>query len=166
MFNEVNIRDISKNFVKSIADEWMLISAGDESSANMMTASWGMIGELWNKDVVCCFIRPQRFTLKFIEEKDCFALSFFGKNYKKELSFCGSKSGRDYDKIKETGLSPMYDCDTIAFEEAETVTFCKKLAVSEFNPDMFLKDDIDKNNYPDKDYHKIFIGEIIKVLTK
>ena len=166
MFKEINIRDINKNFVKSIADEWMLISAGDEKAANMMTASWGMIGELWNKDVVCCFIRPQRHTLGFVENSDTFALSFFGKNYKKELSFCGTKSGRDYDKIKETGLTPLYDCKTIAFDEAETIIFCKKLAVSEFTPDMFLDTSIDEKNYPEKDYHKIFIGEIIKVIVK
>lgn len=166
MFKEINIRDVKKNLTKAISDEWMLISAGSEGAANMMTASWGLTGELWFKDVAVCFIRPQRYTLGFVEKNDTFALCFFGTGEKQALSFCGSKSGRDYDKIKETGLTPVYSDGTVYFEQAELVLVCKKIAVSEVTPDSVVDKSILEKCYPEKDYHKIFIGEIIKVLEK
>jgi len=130
-----------------------------------MTASWGGIGELWAKDVVFVFIRPQRYTLEFIEKNDVFSLSFFGGDYKKELTFCGRNSGRDVDKMKETNFTPVFSDGTTYFEEAETVLICKKLAVTEITPDSFIDKDIDKN-YANKDYHKVFIAEIVKTLKK
>ncbi len=166
MFKEIDVRDIKENTVKMIADEWMLISAGNEEAANMMTASWGMLGELWFKDVAVCFIRPQRYTLKFVEENDTFALCFFGTEQKEALSFCGSKSGKDCDKIKESGLTPVFGSGTVYFEEAKTVIICKKMAVSNINPSDFCDESIDEKCYPSKDYHKIFIGKIEKVLQK
>ncbi len=166
MFKEINVRDIKENAVKMIADEWMLISAGNEKAANMMTASWGMIGELWFKDTAVCFIRPQRYTLKFVEENDTFALCFFGTEQKEALSFCGSKSGKDCDKIKESGLTPVYGSGTVYFEEAKTVIICKKMAVSSIKPSDFCDESIDEKCYPSKDYHKVFIGSIEKVLQK
>ena len=164
MFLEVDIRDVKKNMIKAISDEWMLICAGDEARANMMTASWGMIGELWFRDVATCFVRPQRYTLEFLEEKDTFALCFFGTEQKQALSFCGSKSGRDYDKMKETGLTPVYSEGTVYFEQAKLVLICRKIAVSEIDPQHICDASILERCYPEKDYHKIFVGEIIKVL--
>ena len=162
---EINVREIKENAVKMISDDWMLVTAGDESGFNTMTASWGGIGELWAKDVVFVFIRPQRYTLEFIEKNDVFSLSFFGGNYKKELTFCGRNSGRDVDKIKETNFTPVFSDDTTYFDEADTVLICKKLAVTEITPDSFLDKDIDKN-YANKDYHKVFVAEIVKTLKK
>ena len=164
MFLEIDIRDVKKNMLKAISDEWMLISAGNEKKSNMMTASWGLTGELWFRDVAICFIRPQRYTLGFVEENDTFALSFFGTEQKQALSFCGSKSGRDYDKIKETGLTPVYSDGTVYYEEAKLVLICKKIAVSEVKPEQIIEKSIIDRCYPEKDFHKIFVGEIIKVL--
>ncbi len=162
---EINVREIKENAVKMISDDWMLVTAGDESGFNTMTASWGGIGELWAKDVVFVFIRPQRYTLEFVEKNDVFSLSFFGGNYKKELTFCGRNSGRVVDKMKETNFTPVFSDGTTYFDEAETVLICKKLAVTEITPDSFIDKDIDKN-YTNNDYHKVFVAEIIKTLQK
>ena len=164
MFLEIDIRDVKKNLLKAISDEWMLISAGNSEKANMMTASWGLTGELWFRDVAVCFIRPQRYTLRFVEQNDTFALCFFGTEQKQALSFCGSKSGRDYDKIKETGLTPVYADGTVYFEQAKLVLICKKIAVSDVDPDKITDKSILERCYPEKDYHKLFVGEIVKVL--
>lgn len=164
MFLEIDIRDVKKNMLKAISDEWMLISAGNEEKSNMMTASWGLTGELWFRDVAVCFIRPQRYTLNFVEENETFALSFFGTEQKQALSFCGSKSGKDYDKLKETGLTPVYSDGTVYYEEAKLVLICKKIAVSEVKPEQIIEKSIIDRCYPEKDFHKIFVGEIIRVL--
>ena len=166
MFIEIDIRDVKKNLVKAISDEWMLISAGDKSKSNMMTASWGLTGELWFRDVAVCFIRPQRYTLEFVAQNDTFALCFFGTGQKQALSFCGSKSGRDYDKIKETGLTPVYSDGTVYYEEAKLVLICKKIAVSEIDPARITDKTVISRCYPESDYHKVFVGEIMKVLEK
>ena len=164
MFLEIDIRDVKKNMLKAISDEWMLISAGDEEKSNMMTASWGLTGELWFRDVAVCFIRPQRYTLDFVEKKDSFALSFFGTEQKQALSFCGSKSGRDYDKLEQTGLTPVYSDGTVYYKEAKLVLICKKIAVSEIRPETILEKSVLERCYPERDFHKVFVGEIIKVL--
>ena len=166
MFLEIDIRDVKKNLTKAISDEWMLISAGDAHKSNMMTASWGLTGELWFRDVAVCFIRPQRYTLEFVEQNDTFALSFFGTGEKQALSLCGSKSGREVDKIKETGLTPVYSDGTVYYEQAKLVLICKKIAVSEVTPQNILDKTVLERCYPEKDYHKIFIGEIVKVLEQ
>ncbi len=165
MFKEINIRDLKKSPVSMLADEWALLTAGDENKFNTMTVSWGAVGELWGKDVVICFVRPQRYTYEFLENSDTFTLTFFGGEYKKELGFCGSKSGRDFDKVKETGFVPMKTGDGISFEQAETVIVCKKIAFQDMSPNGFLSDDI-MSNYGNNDYHRTYVGEIEKVLVK
>lgn len=165
MFKEIDIRDVKLNMTKAIADDWMLVSAGDEADSNMMTASWGLTGELWGEDVAVCFIRPQRHTLKYVEDNKTFALSFFDGEEKAALNFCGSKSGRDYDKAKETGLKKIFSDGTVYFEQAKLVIICEKIAVSQISKDAFVDPAYDSRWYAE-DYHKIFVGKIIKVLQK
>lgn len=164
MFKEISAKEIKENLIGCIADEWTLISAGNEEGFNMMTASWGFAGELWGGDAVEVFIRPQRYTLKFVENSDYFALSFYGDN--KEIhKVCGSKSGRDTDKIKETGLTPIFSDGTVYFKEARLVIICKKQYADSIKEECFIDKDPLKW-YPDKDYHRFFIGKIQKVLIK
>lgn len=163
---KIDIKALQGNAVSLFDDKWCLITAGTTESYNTMTASWGALGELWNKDVCFIFIRPQRYTKEFVEKEEYFTLSFFGEEYKKALTFCGRYSGRDYDKAKETGLTPMPVDGSMSFEESETVIVCKKIAQQDIDPEGFIDKDIDSKNYPTKDYHTMYIGEIIACYTK
>ena len=163
---KINIKTLEGNAVSLFDDKWCLITAGNEESYNTMTASWGALGELWNKDVCFAFIRPQRYTKEFVEREEYFTISFFGEEYKKALTFCGRNSGRDCDKAKETGLTPMAIDGSMSFEESEIIIVCKKIAQQEITPDGFLDKEIDSKNYPLKDYHTMYIGEIIGCYTK
>ncbi len=163
---KIDIKALQGNAVSLFDDKWCLITAGTTEGYNTMTASWGALGELWNKDVCFIFIRPQRYTKEFVEREEYFTLSFFGEEYKKALTFCGRYSGRDYDKAKETGLTPMPVDGSISFEESETVIVCKKIAQQDIDPKGFIDKDIDSKNYPTKDYHTMYIGEIIACYTK
>lgn len=163
---EINIKQLKESVVSLFDDRWALITAGDENSYNTMTASWGAMGELWNKDVCFCFIRPQRYTYEFIEREEYFTLSFFSEEYKKALTFCGRNSGRDVDKAKETGLTPKAVGCSTSFEEAEIILLCKKVAFQDIKPDGFIEADIDSSCYPAKDYHRMYIGEIVKCYVK
>ena len=143
-----------------------LIDSLPGESYNTMTASWGAMGELWNKDVCFCFIRPQRYTYEFTEKNELFTLSFFGEEYRKALSFCGRNSGRDCDKAKETGLTPIEVDGSVSFEESEIIIVLKKIAYQDIKPEGFIDESIDEKNYPQKDYHRMYIGEVVSCYVK
>ncbi len=160
-FTEIKPKAIDENTFKLIGTDWMLVTAGTKDKFNTMTASWGGLGIMWNKKVSFIFIRPQRYTLPFIEENDSFTLSFFDHRYREALKFCGSHSGRDVNKVAETGLTPRFsETGAVSFEEAKLIIECRKLYRQDFSPAGFCDPSLEKN-YPEKDYHRMFIGEII-----
>ena len=163
-FKEISIKELKENFVKLISDEWMLVAAGNKDKFNMMTASWGFIGEMWNKDVAVTVIRPQRYTNEFVENNEYFSLTFYGDN--KEIhKVCGNKSGKDINKAEETGLKPIFDNETVYFEQARLVIICKKIYCQQIDPKCFIdKESIEK--WYDNDYHYAYYGSIEKVLIK
>lgn len=166
MFKEINPKDMSFNPFSAIGKQWMLVTAGDESKANTMTASWGGAGVLWNKNVVTCYIRPQRYTREFMEKEGYFSLSFLPEEYRKQLTYCGRTSGRDEDKIANAGFTVCNDYDAPFIEQAETVLICKKLYVDTMKPECILDPANDSANYAEKDYHYMYIAEIVKALVK
>ena len=161
----ISPNEISQNPFDLIDDDWFLLSAGDVDSFNTMTASWGGMGVLWNKPVVFCFVRPQRYTYKFMESNKLFTMSFFDDRYRDALSLCGKVSGRQTDKMKATGLKPFESPQgSIFYEQAKLLIECRKLYFSDITPENFLIDGIDAN-YPKKDYHRMYIGEIVSVFN-
>lgn len=166
-FKEAAVESLQFNPFTKIGKEWMLITAGDEKKHNTMTASWGGVGIMWGKQVVTAYIRPQRYTKEFVDAEGLFTLSFYSEKYRNALNICGSKSGRDCDKEKEAGLTPMYVDGTTAFEEADMVFVCRKLYRQEMAPEYFTQDDgLDETWYPNKDYHVMYMAEIVKVLVR
>ena len=162
---EINVRDIKESPVELIADGWGLVTAGNEETFNTMTVSWGALGEIWGKDAAFIFVRPQRYTYEFLEKEDIFTLSFYGAEYKDALRLCGSKSGRDIDKAAACGLTPVFTDGGVTFEQAKYTVVCRKMASQFIDPAGF-EDAAIESNYAKKDYHKIYIGEILKVYCK
>ncbi|HHW89772.1 MAG TPA: flavin reductase family protein [Clostridiales bacterium] len=163
MLKEFDLKTLNKNPFDLIGKQWMLISAGDNKKHNMMTASWGTLGVLWNKNIAIIFVRPTRYTFEFLEKHDHFSLNFPIDS--KVHDICGSRSGREIDKTKACNLTPVYSDGTVYFGESEMVIICKKIYQTNIDPDMFLDSEIQKH-YPLKDYHKVYIGEIIKAYKK
>ena len=170
-FKEVDIRELNVNPVVTITDEWMLLSAGNEENGyNTMTVSWGHMGAIWGhgsgRPTVVVYVRPQRYTKEFMDREEYFTLSVLGSNYKSQLGYLGSHSGRDGDKIKETGLTPVFENDTFYFEESKLIFVCKKLYQSALVEEGFVDKSIIGEHYPEKDFHDMYIGDIVKVLVK
>ncbi len=165
-FKEISPSEIKNNPFDLIGKDWALVTAKNENSCNTMTASWGGVGIMWNRPVAFTFIRPQRFTFGLIENEEYFTLSFYGEEYRKALNFCGTKSGRDFDKAKECGFTPVYDEKAPYFAEAELVLVCKKLYAQDLNEESAVEKDIVLPNYNGDDYHRMYISEIVKVLKK
>ncbi|WP_372847162.1 flavin reductase family protein [Pontiella sp.] len=163
-FKEIGPLEIPGNPIQLIGNEWMLITAGTPEHFNTMTASWGGMGELWFKPVCFCFVRPQRYTYEFLEKGDAFTLSFFEERHKPQLNFCGSRSGRETDKAGECGFTPLTaENGSVYFEQARLVLECRKLYFQDMDPANFLDDSILKN-YPNNDFHRMYIGEITRAL--
>ena len=161
-----DIREVKESATVLFDEKWALITAGNKESFNTMTASWGGLGELWNKDVCFVFIRPQRYTYEFTEREEYFTVSSLPEEYRKALTFCGRNSGRDCNKVKEAGLTPAEFEKSMGFEESEITLLCRKLYHQDINPEGLVDKSIDSTCYPDKDYHRMYIGEIVKVFIK
>lgn len=165
-------RDFNENVYRLLNEKWCLVSACSDSvenslGYNAMTASWGGFGVLWNKNVFFCFIRPQRYTKQFIDSSDKITLSFFGEEMKKALSYCGSHSGREGDKLKEAGFNAYITEDgTVEFKEAQITVTGKKLFAADMKESDFIDKALIEKNYPASDYHTVYVCEIesIKVI--
>lgn len=149
-----------------IGKDWLLITAEKEGKVNTMTASWGGLGVLWGKNVAFIFIRPQRYTKEFVDSNDCFSLSVLGEPYRKTLNYLGSASGRNEDKIAKSNLTVLHEQQIPYFQEANTVLLCRKLYAQELQADCFLDKTCGQKHYPDKDYHTMYVGEILNIMVR
>ena len=161
----VNSNDIERIF--HLWDkQWLLLTAGDfaRNDFNTMTVAWGSFGIMWNKPFVQVVVRPTRYTFEFMEKYETFTLCAFPRQFKKALSLLGSRSGRDSDKIADSGLTPMAAVNIAApaFAEASIIIECRKLYWQDFEPQHFLDVSIEKN-YPQKDYHRVYYGEVLAI---
>ena len=137
-FTKINIAEQSFNPFDLISKQWMLISAGTEEKWNTMTASWGGVGVIWGKPSATCYIRHSRYT-----------------------NLLGTKSGRDIDKMHNSGLTPVMVEGQPAFAEAELVLVCRKRCKSDIAPEDILQQETLDKWYSDQDYHTMYIGEIV-----
>ena len=160
MFKKTSVYDLPFNVFEEINKNWMLITAKNpDGKVNTMTASWGMMGEIWGKEAVTVYIRQSRYTKEFVDSQEYFTLSVFD-GYKKELGILGSKSGRDGDKISEVGFTIEEVDNQPTFSQCKAVLVCKKM----YQDDIAIKDmkeDIVKAMYQDGDQHTMYIAEIV-----
>lgn len=165
MFRDICVRDFKENVIELISKEYMLITAGNKDGYNMMTASWGFMGEMWGEDSVAVVVRPERYTMDFIESSDYFTLTFFGDN-KDIHKVCGSKSGRNVDKTALTGLSPVANDNYVYFKEARLVLIIKKKYVQPMDKQFLIDKSIDEKWYQNGGWHNLIIGSIERIYVK
>lgn len=166
---EINVYDLNFNPMGMIGHDWMLITAGNEAAGyNTMTASWGHLGSIWgrkgrgNLPTAVIYVRPQRYTKAFVDREELFTLTVFGSERHEALAYLGSHSGRDGDKVAAAGLTPVYLDGTTAFAEARLTLVCRKLYHAPLQEEGFVDTEILELNYPQRDLHEIYVGEIIK----
>ena len=142
--------------------QWMILTAGVPDDFNAMTVGWGGLGVMWNKPFVQVVVRPGRHTFQFMEKYPTFTLCAFPESYRKALTVMGTKSGRDCDKVRESGLTPMAGktVDAPVYREAELILECRKIYWQEMDSARFLDASI-QDNYPNGDYHRIYYGQIV-----
>lgn len=142
---------------------WALLTAGKPEVCNAMTVSWGSLGTLWSKPVATVYVKPIRYTHRFLEENDVFTVSFFPEDYRKDLLLLGTESGRDGDKLARTGLTKMPVGEGTGYEQAELTLVCRKL----YRQDMVrgeMPEDVVRQFYTPEEPHTMFIGEVIDII--
>ncbi|MGL4774032.1 MAG: flavin reductase [Clostridium sp.] len=163
-FTLISPEELNESAFKLVGKDWMLVTAKKDGKTNTMTASWGGLGVMWGKNVAYVVIRPQRYTKEFVDNSSTFSLTFFDDSYKKKLGYLGKVSGRDEDKITNSALTLNDFEETPYFEEGKLVLICKKLYAQEFKPECFIDDSIDEKWYKDKDYHTLYVVEVLNIL--
>lgn len=163
---EIKASQIRENVFRLIGKDWMLVTAGTEDSYNMMTASWGLMGELWGHETIEIFVRKERYTREFIDREKSFTLSFFPNEMTKALEFMGTHSGRTFNKMQYGGLHPeVLPTGRISFCGAKLVIECNVLYHDEFKPENFVEKDIYNEWYNPTQggIHERYIAEIVRV---
>lgn len=167
----IEATDLSDNVIDLIGQQWMLVTAGNKSSYNTMTASWGAVGYVWNKPSTFITVRDSRYTYQFLQREESFTLSFFTEDYRGALRICGTKSGRDADKVTQAGLTPVETpAGLMSFKEARMIIECRKMFVQEMDYAHLTPPYKEKimeesyNNEPSK--HQLFISEITNIWIK
>ena len=166
-FNELPVTEIRSNPFQLIGRDWMLITAGTLDAFNTMTASWGNLGHLWERDVAICYVRPQRHTFAFMERASVYTLSFFDATWRGALEYCGSHSGREVDKPAQTGLAPFATpAGGVAFEQARLILECRKLYAGDITEADFAEHAVVDQVYAARDFHRFYVGQILRALSR
>lgn len=135
-----------------------------KGEVNTMTIAWGNIGFMWQKPIFTVMVRPSRHTYKMIDHSESFTVSLpVDNDMKQALGYCGSKSGKDIDKIKELGLTLLegQSVDTPIIGECSLHFECKIVAKQELKPEC-VSSDIEERAYNTGDLHTLFYGEIVE----
>ena len=155
-------KEFNADVFKQFDDDWALVAAGTMQDHNAMTVSWGGMGTVWNKPVVTVYVRPQRYTRKFMEREEYFTVSFYGEECRNALNIMGTKSGRDCDKEAKAGLHAVPAGESVTFREAKCTVLCKKIHFQDLDP-AAIPQDVQERQYSAKDYHRMYIGEVIGI---
>lgn len=165
-FTSISPERLDTNLFQAIGKDWMLVTVPNGDTVNPMTASWGGTGILWTKPVAFVFLRPQRYTRELMDQTEVFSLAFLDEQYRQQLGYCGSHSGRDEDKMAHCGFRVAREGAVPYIEQAKLVLLCKKLYRQPLEAAGFIEKDLDTEHYPGKDHHVLYVGEIEKILKK
>ena len=143
--------------------EWALLAAGSVEDHNAMTVSWGGMGTLWGKPVITVYVKPTRYTSECLKREEYFTVSTYGQEQRKALALLGDKSGRDGDKVAESGLTPVFLENGVTFREAKRTFVCKKIYEEPFVGERVPAFAHEKY-YKEESEHIVFIGEVMEIL--
>ena len=150
------------NKIEEMIREGCLVTAGNLDNYNTMTIGWGMMGTIWHKSTFIVYIRPSRYTYKFMEDNDYFTVSFYKDKYKKEVTYLGTHSGKDTNKVEDVNFHPVKVDDSVSFKEAYLTIVCKKYYSYDLDYDK-LPDDVKKRYYDGDTLHRVYYGEIVDI---
>ena len=168
------MQDVDTDFANHLRETFdvmnqigLLLVSGDMKKHNVMTIGWGTAGIIWGKPVFIVLVRPSRYTYGLMEEGAAFTVNVPTLEMEDIVTFCGTASGRDHNKFKEKGLTPVAGkkvaCPII--KECPIVYECRVVHKNNVIP-RELFPDIPPEFYPEGDYHTVYFGEILAAYRK
>ena len=129
-----NFEEKSYDIFRMFNERGALLTAGTIDDYNTMTIGWGMFGTVWDhsRSAVTVYVSPDRYTYEYMEKNEYFTITFFPEEYRDDLMYLGSHSGRDEDKVAKTRLTPVVCGNSTAFKEAELTFLCRKVYAYQF----------------------------------
>ena len=179
----VDYRDLSINPMTLFGERWGVLTGGTQAEGfNGMTIAWGHLGSVWHDKregratgplpTAVCYVRPQRHTRAFTEASDYFTIAFLpeGREFKRAHGVMGGKSGRDLGeagKFEAAGLTVETHEGTgsVYPAESELVFVCRKLYHADLDEQGFDNRAVMDATYPERDFHRMYVGEIVDVLA-
>ena len=143
--------------------KWALLTAGNKDGFNTMTISWGALGTIWGKPTATVYVRTSRYTHEFMDKYDHFTVSFYPEAYRKTLGVLGSKSGREMDKMHDSGLTPVAAGESVSFAEAECTLVCRKMYMQSLDPAR-MPEDVAQALYAKDAPHDMYLGEVLEII--
>lgn len=172
IFKKISPEEIKDNVFILSGKIFPVVTVGGKNNYNSMTASGGGMGLLFRKPVTMLLFPSKRYSLELIEKEQKYTMSYFPDEYRKQVMFLGSKSGRNTEKMKEVELSAIQTpSGNMSFKEARLIIDCKLLQITTpvFPDDFYSKEAIDYMREPYKDlgeHRKYVFGEIMHVWEK
>ena len=162
----VNLSELVLDPARLYRDAWGLLTAGTREEFNSMTVSWGCFGQLWGMPVTHVFVRDSRYTFEFMDKSPYFTVCFFEKKTRPQLMRLGSESGRDIDKMNDSGLTPVFLPHGVAYEEAVLCLVCRKLYAHNFSRENFYDESVFSQFYAEGGFHREFIAQVEKAYVR
>lgn len=164
-WKKIEPSEIADNAYRLFNTDWMALAAGVEGDMNAMTISSGSFGSHWKRPIITVYVSPDRYTHSFMERNDYFTVTAFPEEFRDKLSYLGSHSGRDGDKIKDAGLTVAFtDLGNPTFPQGRLVIECKKIYGAQLDSARYGSEI--KDVYGNLGVHYQYVGEIVNVWIK
>jgi flavin reductase (DIM6/NTAB) family NADH-FMN oxidoreductase RutF len=171
LFKQISPEEISDDVFTLVGKVFPVITAGKKDYFNSMTASGGGMGILFRKPTTWCILQTGRYTLELMQKEQTYTLSYFPDEYKKQVMFLGSKSGRDSEKMKEVELTSVQTpSGNMTFKEARLIIDCNLTQITAPDLNDFYSQEareyVNEVYHDPKEFRKFVFGEITHVWVK
>jgi flavin reductase (DIM6/NTAB) family NADH-FMN oxidoreductase RutF len=142
----------------------LLVSQAEDGVPNAMTIGWGTAGVIWGREIFTVLVRPSRYTFSRLEQSDSFTVNVPPPSLHDAVDFCGTRSGRDYEKFVECDITaePSQTVSTPGIAECPVVYECQIVHVNDV-VNASLAPEIVARSYTSGDLHRVYYGEILAV---
>ena len=143
----------------------LLASSRPDGRSNVMTIGWATVGVIWGQQIMVVMVRPSRYTYEFIENSGLFTVNVPSPEMRSFVNLCGTKSGRDVDKLAQatTSMGQMIDC--VRLDDCPLVYECQVVHTNDVLAET-LAPEIADRAYPRGDLHRLYYGKILGTFAK
>lgn len=106
---ELDFWTCTAEILTRLRNEGVLCTVVDNAGQrNLLTLGWGQLGPAYHgHPVFIIAVTPLRYSWRFLEEVPEFVIAVPDDSLRPAVELCGTRSGRDLDKFRAAGLTPV-----------------------------------------------------------